>query len=70
MGVTDRKIEFKDLRKTYITHLSMRLGKDTKIFTGHGDDQVLRDSYIAEEFVAANLSDFSVFDEAILKKVS
>lgn len=59
--VTDRKIEFKDLRKTYITQLSMRLGKNTKIFTGHGDDQVLRDSYIAEEFISANLSDFSVF---------
>lgn len=59
--VTDRKIEFKDLRKTYITQLSMKLGKNTKIFTGHGDDQVLRDSYIAEEFISANLSDFSVF---------
>lgn len=67
--VTDREIEFKDLRKTYITQLSMRLGKDTKIFTGHGDDQVLRDSYIAEEFIAANLTDFTVFgEEKIIKK--
>jgi integrase len=61
--VTDREIEFKDLRKTYITQLSMKLGKDTKIFTGHGDDQVLRDSYIAEEFIAANLTNFSVFGD-------
>jgi integrase len=68
--VTDRKIEFKDLRKTYITQLSMRLGKDTKLFTGHGDDQVLRDSYIAEEFIAANLSDFSVFGQENLLKAS
>jgi len=65
--VTDRKIEFKDLRKTYITQLSLRLGKNTKIFTGHGDDQVLRDSYIAEEFISANLNGFSVFDETFLK---
>ncbi len=61
--VTDRKIEFKDLRKTYITQLSMRLGKDTKLFTGHSDDQVLKDSYIAEEFIAANLTEFTVFEE-------
>lgn len=61
--VTDRKIEFKDLRKTYITSLSIRLGKNTKLFTGHGDDQVLKDSYIAEEFIAGNLANFSVFGE-------
>lgn len=68
--VTDRKIEFKDLRKTYITQLSLRLGKNTKIFTGHADDQVLKDHYIAEEFMAANLADFSVFEESNLKKAS
>jgi integrase len=67
--VTDRKIEFKDLRKTYITALSVRLGKNTKLFTGHGDDQVMKDSYIAEEFIAANLTNFSVFgEEKIIKK--
>lgn len=67
--VTDRKIEFKDLRKTYITSLSVRLGKNTKLFTGHGDDQVMKDSYIAEEFIAANLTNFSVFGEdKIIKK--
>lgn len=65
--VTDRKIEFKDLRKTYITQLSLKLGKNTKLFTGHSDDQVLRDSYIAEEFISANLGSFSVFgDEKVL----
>lgn len=68
--VTTRKIEFKDLRKTYITQLSLRLGKNTKLFTGHGDDQVLRDSYIAEEFISANLSDFSIFGQENLLKAS
>jgi integrase len=67
--VTDRKIEFKDLRKTYITQLSLKLGKNTKLFTGHSDDQVLRDSYIAEEFISANLGNFSVFgDVKVLTK--
>lgn len=40
----------------------MKLGDKTKLFTGHGDDQVIRDHYIAQAFVAANLSDFSFFD--------
>lgn len=66
--VTKRKIEFKDLRKTYITSLSVRLEKNTKLFTGHGDDQVMKDSYIAKEFIAANLTNFSVFgEEKIIK---
>lgn len=39
----------------------MKLGKETKLFTGHSDDQVLKDSYIAEEFIAASLNEFSVF---------
>ncbi|MCE9537781.1 MAG: hypothetical protein K8R85_00990 [Bacteroidetes bacterium] len=60
--VTNRKIEFKDLRKTYISYLSLKLGDKTKMFTGHGDDQVIRDHYIAEAFIAANLSDFNLFD--------
>gem|GEM_PF-5745748 len=44
------------------------VGKNTKLFTGHGDDQVMKDSYIAEEFIAANLTNFSVFgEEKIIK---
>jgi hypothetical protein len=44
------------------------LGKNTKLFNGHGDDQVMKDSYIAGEFIAANLTNFSVLgDEKIIK---
>lgn len=59
--VTDRKIEFKDLRKTYITHLTSTLGSNAKLFTGHASDQVLKNHYLSSAFLAGNLTDFSVF---------
>jgi hypothetical protein len=58
---TDRKLEFKDLRKTYITHLTMALGTNAKLFTGHTNDAVLKSHYLNGAFLAGNLNDFSVF---------
>jgi integrase len=58
---TDRKLEFKDLRKTYITHLTVALGSNAKLFTGHTNDAVLKSHYLNGAFLAGNLSDFSVF---------
>jgi len=58
---TDRKLEFKDLRKTYITHLTMALGTNAKLFTGHTNDTVLKSHYLNGAFLAGNLNDFSVF---------
>ena len=58
---TNRRIEFKDLRKTYITHLAMALGDKTKLFTGHTQDEILQTHYISSAFAASNLSNFSVF---------
>ena len=55
-----RKIEFKDLRKTYFTHITMALGNKAKLFTGHADDKMLEDHYLAKEFMAGNLRDFSM----------
>jgi integrase len=58
---TNRKIEFKDLRKTYITHLTMALGSNSKIFTGHSNDDILKVSYLSNAFMAGKLSDFKMF---------
>jgi integrase len=58
---TDRKIEFKDLRKTYITHLTVALGPNAKIFTGHTNDQVLKNHYLSSAFLAGNIADFKIF---------
>jgi hypothetical protein len=59
--VAKRKIEVKYLRKTYVTTLSIRLLENTKMFIGHGDDQVIKDFYIAEELIATDRTNFSVF---------
>jgi len=59
--VTDRPIQFKDLRKTYITHLAQILGDKCKLFTGHTNDETIKDNYISSAFLAGNLSDFSIF---------
>lgn len=58
--VTNKKLEFKDLRKTYITHLTLALGADAKLFTGHTNDEVLKGHYLNGAFIAGNLNDFSV----------
>ena len=59
---TNRKIAFADLRKTYISYISKKLGTKAKTFTGHEDDQVMRDYYIAEELMVADLDNFNLFD--------
>lgn len=59
--VTNRKIEFKDLRKTYITHLTIALGHNAKLFTGHSNDAILKESYLSNAFMAGHLSQFEIF---------
>ena len=58
---SSRKIEFKDLRKTYITHMAMALGDKTKLFTGHSSDEILKSHYVSSAYLAGNLSDFKMF---------
>ncbi len=60
---TTRKIQFKDLRKTYITKAVMVLGDKAKTFTGHAGDEVLKNHYIANAYLVADLGNFSVFDK-------
>lgn len=59
--VSDRELQFKDLRKTYITRLTQELGSNAKIFTGHSNDEVLKGHYIASEYTAAKLNDLNLF---------
>ncbi len=62
--VTPRKIEYKDLRKTYITHLTMALGDKTKLFTGHSDDAVLQNHYLADSVLMSGLSNLNIFGKS------
>jgi integrase len=59
--VSNRFLQFKNLRKTFISHLVMLLGDKAKIFTGHSDDEVMMRHYISEAFIAGGLKDFRVF---------
>jgi len=59
--VTNRELKFKNLRKTYISHLTRALGEKAKMFTGHANDEVLKDHYLSSAYLAGGLSDFSVF---------
>jgi integrase len=60
--VTDRKIEYKDLRKTYITAVTMALGDKAKLFTGHSDDAVIKKHYLADSVLMGGLSNLNLFD--------
>lgn len=61
--VTKRKIEFKDLRKTYITHITMALGDKAEMFTGHSDKGVIQRSYLADSFIAGGLHKLKIYDD-------
>jgi integrase len=61
--VTTRKIEYKDLRKTYITYLTMALGDKTKLFTGHSDDAVIQNHYLADTVLMGGLSNLNIFGD-------
>lgn len=64
------KIEFKDLRKTYFTAITLALGAKAKMFTGHADEKVLENHYLAKEFIAGNLLNFTVYAGQNNQKVS
>ena len=59
--VTERQIVFKDLRKTYITMLTIQLGEKVQLFTGHSNDEVLKNHYLSTAHLAGNLNNFEMF---------
>ena len=59
--VTNRKIEFKDLRKTYITKLVLVLGDKAKMFTGQTNNEIIKDHYLSEAYLAGSLNNFEIF---------
>lgn len=61
---TGRKITFKCLRKTYITNLEIFMGSgNTKVITGHSNDQVIERSYIDRKEMAKAAQGYSVFSK-------
>ena len=58
---TARKVQFKDLRKTYITMMTKALGTSAKMFTGHANDEIIQNHYLSSAYLAGSLSGFKVF---------
>ena len=58
---SDRKLEFKCLRKTFITKMVLALGDKTGLFTGHSNNQTLKTHYVSSAFLAGSLNDFEIF---------
>lgn len=57
---TDRKIELKDLRKTYVTNLFMILGDKAQLFTGHSGVEVMKTHYISSAYLAGRLNELDI----------
>jgi integrase len=55
-----RHIVFKDLRKTYISSLSIAMGASAKMYTGHADSRVVEHHYLSQSFLTSKLKDFDV----------
>jgi integrase len=61
---TGRNLTFKSLRKTYITNLELFMGRgNTKLITGHSNDQVIERNYVDKKEVAKAAHGFAVFSE-------
>jgi len=55
-----KDLTIKNLRKTYVTKLTIVMGENAKIFTGHQDVKVMQNHYLSQAYLAANLKDFDV----------
>jgi len=53
-------LTIKNLRKTYITKLTMAMGSMAKTYTGHSDEKVLQNHYLSQSYLTSNLKDFDV----------
>ncbi|WP_046756577.1 tyrosine-type recombinase/integrase [Kordia jejudonensis] len=60
---TNRKLQLKSLRKTYLTHLYATLGKETKYLSSHTSDTVLQRYYVDEKVVHKAITSFEIFTD-------
>lgn len=62
--ISDREgVTFKSLRKTYITQLTIFLGDNAKLITGHADSKVIEDFYLNKEMILKTAKGFEVYPE-------
>jgi integrase len=58
---TEKKLTFKNLRKTHFSKLTLLMGGNAKYITGHSSDAVLKENYLVKQLMLKTAQDFSVF---------
>lgn len=59
---TDRSLQFKCLRKTYLTYLDLAMKGDSKLLSSHSNDEVLQKHYIDQKIVAKAVKELHIFE--------
>ena len=60
---TERELQFKNLRKTYLTYLVSALGGDAKKISSHSTDEVLEKHYIDKTIVDKAVKKLDIFGD-------
>ncbi len=58
---TDKDLQLKSLRKTYLTYLSATMSGDAKKLSSHTTDEVLQKNYIDQKVVSKAIKELDIF---------
>lgn len=58
----DKKLQLKNLRKTYLTALANHFGDSANLISDHADMEILKKHYLNNKKIVEKASDFSVFN--------
>lgn len=61
---TGKRLRFRVLRKTYITHLNIFLKGNAKAITGHSSNAVIEDYYMNKKEIAKTASGFNILNDS------
>ena len=59
---TGRTLQFKSLRKTYLTYLNATISGDTKKLSSHTTDAVLQKHYIDDKVISKAIKELNIFN--------
>ena len=58
---TGRKLEFKHLRKTYLTYMKIAMGIETKELSSHATDEIIDKHYVDKKVISTAQQKFRIF---------
>lgn len=65
----DKDISFANLRKTFITNMTLAVGDNARHLTGHANQEVLNKHYINKELIARVASNNNIFPEFDMEEI-